>query len=134
MANFKKSRQVLENFGRMIVREQRDRLKNFKKNDIGKLSDSLEFRIIEDSRGISIEFISVDYGQWVDKGRYPFKGYPAMRLLSKAAAAKRRKLRLGTKPFQIFREGGDVFSKRRMEQFERDLEEAAIEDLTVDFK
>jgi hypothetical protein len=120
----------LKDFGDSIVKDQRDRMQNFEKNDKGNMSKSFEYRIIDTPNGPSIEFMVIDYGKYVDKGRAPFIGYPAMRLVVNPMELKRRKLaKEGTKPFMILRDGGDVFSQTRMNKLVEDYEVAAGKDI-----
>lgn len=113
-----------------MVADQKARLANFNKNDTGKLSQSLSYEVVETKEGISLEFFYLPYGEFVDSGRKPFLGYPALRLITDPVQKRnRKKAKLGTKPFQIFREGGDVFSKTRLNQLEIDLANAIELDL-----
>lgn len=125
----------LKDFGDSIVKDQKDRLQNFQKNDTGRLSQSLTYVIINTIIGPTIEFRSEDYAKYVDRGRAPYIGYPAMRLIRNPMELRRRRMaREGTKPFMIFSASaetfpGDVFSQTRMNKFYSDYQDAALLDI-----
>ena len=58
----------LQSFGKYIIKQSRTNLTKGKKNVTKDLYDSLNFKIITDSKGFTIEFSMAEYGTFVDKG------------------------------------------------------------------
>lgn len=58
----------LQSFGKYIIKQSRTNLTKGKKNVTKDLYDSLNFKIITDSKGFTIEFSMDEYGTFVDKG------------------------------------------------------------------
>ncbi|QDP49289.1 MAG: hypothetical protein Unbinned3065contig1007_3 [Prokaryotic dsDNA virus sp.] len=58
----------LKSFGKYIIKQSRTNLTKGKKNVTKDLYDSLNFKIITDNKGFTIEFSMAEYGTFVDKG------------------------------------------------------------------
>lgn len=58
----------LQSFGKYIIKQSRTNLTKGKKNVTKDLYDSLNFKIITDSKGFTIQFSMAEYGTFVDKG------------------------------------------------------------------
>lgn len=58
----------LKSFGKYIIKQSRTNLTKGKKNVTKDLYDSLNFKIITDNKGFTIEFPMAEYGTFVDKG------------------------------------------------------------------
>lgn len=71
------------------------------KFDTGMMYDSTHWEISRDGDDLTLQIFSTDYAKYVEYGRSPFQGFPAMRHLSGKELADRRKQRLGTRPFEF---------------------------------
>jgi hypothetical protein len=58
----------LKSYGKYIVRQARGILQQRGKDDTGKLSKSLKFKITEDKEGYDIKFLASKYAAFVNKG------------------------------------------------------------------
>ena len=58
----------LNSFGKSVVNKAKGILKKKDKVVSGKLLNSIKFRIVKDEDSLSVEFLMVDYGTFVDKG------------------------------------------------------------------
>ena len=64
----------LKSYGKYIVRQARGILKQRGKDDTGKLSKSLKFKITQDKEGYEIKFLASKYAAFVNKGVSGTKG------------------------------------------------------------
>lgn len=64
----------LKSYGKYIVRQARGILKQRGKDDTGKLSKSLKFKITQDKEGYDIKFLASKYAAFVNKGVSGTKG------------------------------------------------------------
>lgn len=64
----------LKSYGKYIVRQARGILKQRGKDDTGKLSKSLKFKITQDKEGYDIKFLASKYASFVNKGVSGTKG------------------------------------------------------------
>lgn len=64
----------LKSYGKYIVRQARGILKQKGKDDTGKLSKSLKFKITQDKEGYEIKFLASKYAAFVNKGVSGTKG------------------------------------------------------------
>ncbi len=66
--NMKNLTEIFNKFGKQVIKQSRSNLTRGKKNVSKKLYDSLEYNLVEKEGKISIEFLMLDYGQFVDEG------------------------------------------------------------------
>lgn len=72
---FKETRDILEKFGKYVVRQARTNLTKQKKNTSKKLYNSISYEVDDDGLGIVFEML--DYGEFQDKGVRGAKSYYA---------------------------------------------------------
>lgn len=81
------SKKKLNEFGKDYVKILIAKLKKAGKSASGALINSIDYRLKEDAKSISIEIEANDYLEWVDKGRKP-GSYPPLNEISKWASLK----------------------------------------------
>ena len=86
----------LNSFGKSVVNKAKGILKKKDKVVSGKLLNSIKFRIVKDNDSLSVEFLMVDYGTFVDKGvsgtkrKRTYVDYKGQRKTSQYAFGKSR--------------------------------------------
>ena len=58
----------LNSFGKSVVNKSKGILKRKKKVVTGALLNSIKFRLVKTQEGINVEFLMLDYGEFIDKG------------------------------------------------------------------
>ena len=58
----------LESLGKYVVKQSRTRLTKAKKNVNKELYNSINFKVVPENDGFSLQFFMADYGTFVDKG------------------------------------------------------------------
>jgi hypothetical protein len=58
----------LHSLGKYVVKQSRTMLTKAKKNVNKDLYNSIEYKVVSDADGFSLQFYMLDYGQFVDKG------------------------------------------------------------------
>ena len=58
----------LNSFGKYIVKQSRTNLTKAKKADTKGLYNSINFKVVTDAKGFTVQFFMKDYGTFVDKG------------------------------------------------------------------
>ena len=58
----------LNSFGKSVVNNAKGILKRKKKVVSGKLLNSISYKLKKDNDGLTVQFMMVDYGTFVDKG------------------------------------------------------------------
>lgn len=100
----KRTREVLQQFGKYVVTQSRSALTKKKKTLSGSLYDSLQYIVEDTEDGLKVSFNMNDYGKFVDKGvsgkeekhntPYSFTNKkPPMKPLMEWAKARRFRLR-----------------------------------------
>lgn len=67
---------VIEQFGTKIVDQMKAELLNNGNLASGSLFNSISYQYQVDAEQVLVQFLSNDYGEWVDKGREPGKYAP----------------------------------------------------------
>jgi len=71
MPDIKKINEFIKKFGETVVNEQKKQLSKTDSIATGKLINSVNYRFTSTIQKIVIDFVSVDYGKYVDEGRKP---------------------------------------------------------------
>ena len=61
--------EVINRFGSLIINQMKDELQSNGKVATGELLDSLSFEFQVDAERILVQFLSADYGQYIEQGR-----------------------------------------------------------------
>jgi hypothetical protein len=75
MISINKINTIIEKFGLNVVNSMKQELQKKKGNNTGRLLNSINFKFKASIDKILIQFVSEDYGKYVDEGRKPGK-YP----------------------------------------------------------
>ena len=133
-------RALIDKFGKEVVENQK---KNLKAIDTGELLRSISYKYVVNAETVIVNFLSLDYGQWVDSGRKkgsyppisPLKGWVKRKGMPEKAAygVARNIFKFGIKPRPFLMVGYDQSKQEFINELLKLEQTKIVENLIVSF-